>query len=920
MLLALVRSDTKRDFNSYKKQTLLRRVHRRMGLHRITSLPDYTERLRQDPDEIKALAADLTINVTGFFRDPEAWNILAQKVIAPLVQERAADLTIRVWVPACSTGEEAYTIAMLFAEHADAAKKAFDLKIFATDVTDGVLSSARAGQYPGSIAADLAEERLQRFFEKQDDTYSIRKMLREAIIFAPQNLLQDPPFSRLDLISCRNLLIYLEPEFQQRVLALFHFALREGGHLFLGPAETISGQEDLYQPVSKKWRIYRRIGPTRHDVVDFPLVGTTDLGGDANASRATAVAEPQMRSSELMAQALLDRYAPASALIDARSRVHYLRGPTEDYLRPPSGEPTDQLLAMARDGLRMPLRAAVRKALDENREVTTDARVRRSVSLHPVRIVVAPLKTGQDAARRLLVTFVERAIATEAAAPAEVGRRPSEEQLQAELDTAREDLRLTIEQMEAANEELKASNEEIRSINEELQASNEEMETSKEELQSLNEELNTVNNQLQAKLGELEARTDDLNNLLNGTDVATLFLDRALCIRWFTPAMKALLELLPTDIGRPISHFAQKFSGGDLVEDARRVIERLLPSNTEVTDDLRRWYIRHIVPYRTQNNRIDGVVVTFTEITERKRSEQAAHGAKEYAESIVDTVREPLLVLTPDLKVQSANESFFRTFQVSREQTQDRPLYELGNRQWDIPQLRRLLDEVLPNDHQFNDFEVEHAFEGIGRRTMLLNGRRLDTAQLILLAIQDITERRRGEQERELLARELNHRVKNILAVVQSLAMQTDPDPFGRGVPRRLRRSPFGDGACAQPLARRTVARRRSQAAGRAGAPGVPGRPPGYDRDRWRARAAHRQSEPGPQPDPARAGHQRREVRRAGALRGTGTCVMAGRRRQSRPAPTSALGGARRACSRTARREGLRHAADRAGVHLRIGR
>jgi two-component system, chemotaxis family, CheB/CheR fusion protein len=320
-------------------------------------------------------------------------------------------------------------------------------------------------------------------------------------------------------------------------------------------------------------------------------------------------------------------------------------------------------------------------------------------------------------------------------------------------------LRLTIEQMEAANEELKASNEEL--------------ETSKEELQSLNEELNTVNNQLQAKLGELEARTDDLNNLLNGTDVATLFLDRALCIRWFTPAMKALLELLPTDIGRPISHFAQKFSGGDLVEDARRVIERLLPSNTEVTDDLHRWYIRHIVPYRTQKNWIDGVVVTFTEITERKRSEQAVHGAKEYAESIVDTVREPLLVLTPDLRVRSANESFFRTFQVNPGETQDKPLYELGNRQWDIRQLRRLLEEVLSTNQQFTDFEVEHNFETIGRRAMLLNARKLDRAQLILLAIEDISERRRGEQERELLARELNHRVKNILAVAQSLAMQT---------------------------------------------------------------------------------------------------------------------------------------------------
>jgi two-component system CheB/CheR fusion protein len=379
-----------------------------------------------------------------------------------------------------------------------------------------------------------------------------------------------------------------------------------------------------------------------------------------------------------------------------------------------------------------------------------------------------------DDPRRLLVSFFERDVRSEAGAPPEVEETADENQLQADLEAAREDLRLTVEQMEASNEELKASNEEIRSINEELQASNEELETSKEELQSLNEELNTINSQLQAKVGELEARTDDLNNLLNSSDVATLFLDRNLCIRWFTPSMKALLELLPTDVGRPISHFAQRFKGGDLLEDARRVLERLLPSDAEVMDDLGRWYIRHVVPYRTGTDRIDGVVVTFTDITARKHAEDEVQRAREFAESIVDTVREPLLVLTPELKVLSANESFYRAFQVGREETQDQLLYELGNRQWNIPQLRRLLDEVLPADQKFAEYEVEHDFETIGHRAMLLNARKLDQAQLILLAIEDITERKRGERERELLSRELSHRVKNILAVAQALAMQTD--------------------------------------------------------------------------------------------------------------------------------------------------
>jgi two-component system, chemotaxis family, CheB/CheR fusion protein len=773
-LLTLVRTETGRDFGSYRKRTVLRRIHRRMGLHRIESLPSYFERLRDDTDEIKALAADLTINVTGFFRDPEAWSTLSNKVIAPLVRERPTDSSIRVWVPGCSTGEEAYSMAMLIVEHADAVNKTFDLKVFATDVAEGVLAPARAGIYPASISQDVTPELLERWFEPENDTYFISKALRDTITFAPQNLLQDPPFSRLDLVSCRNLLIYLEPDIQKRLLGLFHFALREGGHLFLGSAETISGQEDLFQAVSTKWRIYRRLGPTRHDVADFPLIEPIDAPLAAGAERVTS-APPRPSAGELMDRALLERYAPASALIDRHFRVHYLRGPTEDYLRPPSGEPSYNLISMAREGLPSALRAAVRRAIEQGQETTSEARVRRSRTLHPVRFVVAPLRLGRDdEARPLLVSFFEREPKPDAGAPAGAGEQVDESHLQADLDATREDLRLTVEQMEAANEELKASNEEIRSINEELQASNEELETSKEELQSLNEELNTVNSQLQAKVGELEARTDDLNNLLNSSDVATLFLDRSLCIRWFTPSMSALLELLPRDIGRPIAHFAQRFRGGDLLEDARRVLDRLLPSDAEIVDDLGRWYIRHILPYRTANDRIDGVVITFTEITERKRREREVQDAKEFAEAIVEAVRFPLVVLDPDLRVKAANGAFYETFQVARAETEGVLLSQLGNRQWNVPNLLQLLAKVLPESREIVGFEVEHDFERIGGRTMIVHARPLDGARLVLLGMVDITERKRSEDEKDLLARELSHRVKNILAIVQALAVQAD--------------------------------------------------------------------------------------------------------------------------------------------------
>jgi chemotaxis methyl-accepting protein methylase len=344
-LLSVLRTQTNLDFRPYRRRTLLRRTHRRMGLHQIEHLSAYLERLRGDPKEARALARDLTINVSGFFRDPQAWKILDERVITPLVRERDANSAIRIWVPGCATGEEAYSLSMLIAERAQEARKTFDVRIFATDVSDHILPTARAGLYPASIAADVGADRLERFFAVEDDSYQIKKSLRDAITFAPQNLLQDPPFSRLDLISCRNVLIYLETEVQRKLLALFHFALRENGHLFLGPAETISGQEGLFQPLSKKWRIYRRLGPTRHDIVDFPLVGIDEVSSVAYQPHETPPHERRGQTLNPFQRTLLERYAPASVLIDRHFGAHAFHGPTGDYLQQPGGEPTANLLA-----------------------------------------------------------------------------------------------------------------------------------------------------------------------------------------------------------------------------------------------------------------------------------------------------------------------------------------------------------------------------------------------------------------------------------------------------------------------------------------------------------------------------------------------------------------------------------------------
>ena len=768
-LLTLVRMQTKRDFGSYKKATLLRRVHRRMGLHRIDTLPHYLDRLRNDPGEVKALAADLTINVTGFFRDPEAWDVLAERVIAPLVRERASDRAIRVWVPGCSTGEEAYSIAMLLIEQAEAVGKSFDVKLFATDVAESVLPLARAGHYPSSIALDIGEARLERFFELQDDVYKVRKTLRELITFAPQSLLQDPPFSHLDLISCRNLLIYIEPAAQRQVLAVFHFALQPDGHLFLGPAENVTGLEELFQPVSKKWRIYRRLGPTRHDLVEFPAVRARDL--TISGMLEPTLPAPRVPARELLDQALVERYALASVLVDPHHRVHYFRGPVENYLGPPSGEPTHNLLAIARPGLQGPLRAAITKAMAEGQEIVTHAAVQYDGAARPVQLVVTPLKTVREAPR-LMVSFSERAVAADGDALAASEPAAGNRQLQDELDTAREDLRLTVEQLEVSNEELKASNEEIRSINEELQASNEELETSKEELQSLNEELNTVNNQLQAKVTELERHTNDLNNLLNGTDIATLFLDRQACIRWFTPMMKALLELLPTDIGRPISHLAPKFKDGDLAEDVRTVLTRLVVMDTEVMSDQGRWYLRRMVPYRTDDDRIDGVVVTFTDITGRKQAETALRANERRLRKVLETEAVGVVFFDAGGTVIDANEVFLRLTGYTRPEIEAR---KLTWRTMTPPEWVKLSEEQMDQlaaTGRLGPYEKEYLHKDSSRRWIMLAGASLDDGTFVKYCI-DISDRKHAEQERELLTRELSHRVKNMFAVVQALATQS---------------------------------------------------------------------------------------------------------------------------------------------------
>ena len=663
-ILAVLRTRTRHDFTGYKKPTVVRRVQRRMGLNQVTLFADYTKLLRQTPSEASGLVDDLLIHVTGFFRDPDAWDAMREKVIAPLVASRADDKGIRCWITACSSGEEAYTLGMLLLEAAEAAGKSFDIKIFATDMAERSLVHARAGIYPGGIESEMPPERLERFFEKDDSVYRVRRALREIVVFAPQNVLQDPPFSRMDIVSCRNLLIYLEPEVQRRVLNLLHFALVEGGALFLGSSETTAGADDLFDPIDKRARLFRRVGPTRHGQFEFPtptgFALTTLLGGvGAGRPGESERGEPRVaRASiaQMTQRALVERYTPPSIVVDRQFRIVYFHGRTEPFLDQPRGEPTRDLLTLARDSVRGPIRLALHAAVERQEpQAARDGVIETDTGPKRVTVRAAPLEVGPNNVY-YLVSFDEAP--EPRPVPAAAGGEPGSEQLQQELARTREDLQSTIEALQATNEEMKAANEEVTSVNEELQSTNEELETSKEELQSLNEELTTVNAQLQVKMEEAQATSNDLTSLLGSTDIAVIFLDPQFRIRRFTPAVKDLVELIAADVGRPLKDLNRKFRDADLLGDAQRVLERLVTVEREIASDSGRFYARRTLPYRTSDDRIAGVVVTFVDITARRAAEAAVRANEERLRRVIAIETVGVMFHRAGGQVYDANDAF----------------------------------------------------------------------------------------------------------------------------------------------------------------------------------------------------------------------------------------------------------------------
>jgi two-component system CheB/CheR fusion protein len=650
-ILAILRTRTRHDFSGYRKPTILRRIQRRMNLADCDGLGPYAVFLRENAPEVTALANDLMINVTGFFRDAEAWEALRTAVIAPLLAARTDGQPIRAWVSACASGEEPYTLAMILAEEMRKHERV-DVKIFATDTAERSLALARAGIYPGGIEADMSPARLERFFDRDEHTFRIKKEIRDMVVFAPQDILRDPPFSRLDICTCRNLLIYLEPETQRRVLSLLHFSLRDGGYLFLGNTESYTGSAALFELISKRWRIYRRTGTSQHRFAELPAFVSRVAGNGAPASEPVLAPAARPSATVALQRALLERYGPPTVVVDRNDHVAYFHGDTDRFLQQPVGEPTYDLMQLVRPPLRVAVQTALRTAMRDNQRAVSQTPPFPDLELPPIEVKAEPVIAGKSP-EYFMVSFrilKEAGAQAEASADqpatdiAEFARDPAS---MGELRMLRLELQNTTEAFEAANEELKAANEEATSMNEELQSTNEELETSKEELQSVNEELSTVNTQLQNKIALLEATTNDLANLLSSTDIAVIFLDAEFRVRRFTPAVNDLIDLRETDIGRPITELARKFSDEKMLADARAVLQKLVPVDREVRSNSGRSYLRRTLPYRTLENHIEGVVVTFIDIAARKGAEEEILAAKDRVQGVLEQMPTAVVIMQP---------------------------------------------------------------------------------------------------------------------------------------------------------------------------------------------------------------------------------------------------------------------------------
>jgi two-component system CheB/CheR fusion protein len=766
-IFILLRAQTSHDFCQYKPSTIHRRIERRMAVHQIETIDGYVAYLQQTPAEVEALFRDLLIGVTNFFRDPEAFQALEEQVIPKLFAGKPAGAVIRVWSPGCSTGEEAYSIAILLQERLEALKQSYKVQVFATDIDSRAIATARVGIYPASIAADISPERLARFFAAEPDgsAYRIHKDIRDMLVFSEQDVIKDPPLSKLDLISCRNFLIYMDMGLQKKLIPLFHYTLLPCGFLFLGISETVGEFGDLFAVLDRKLKLYQRKEDIHSAKRATPgrflqYMTAIDIALPRSAGKTADAGKPPLR--ELTEQALLQQVAPACALVNGQGDILYLHGRTGRYLEPAPGEAgINNILKMAREGLRLELTTALRRAASGNEIVRHPGlRVKTNGDFTTVNLAVRPVAAGPAVSSEppLYLVILEEAPPFDpeqpqmaAALQAGEGADGPDMEDDARIAALKQELRAKEEYLQTSNEELRAFNEEMQSVNEELQSTNEEIETSKEELQSVNEELATVNAELQTKVADLSRTNNDMNNLLAATGVDTVFVDHQLRILRFTPDATQIINLIPSDVGRPVAHLVSNLTGYDhLAADTQTVLDTLVPKEMEVRTRAGARYTMRIQPYRTPENMIEGAVITFVDITERKRAEEALRKTEERFRSIVETANEGIWYMNPDFHFTYINRAVTEILGYTPAEMIGRHLLDLIPEDERTDSLQRMADR---REGGHDTFERIYRHRNGSLRTVLVSA-----APVIadggfagsFAMLTDITERKRAEVRNEL--------------------------------------------------------------------------------------------------------------------------------------------------------------------------
>ena len=779
-VFAILRKRTGVDFRHYKQSTVKRRIARRMALLKIEGIERYIEVLTADQGELDTLYQDMLIKVTCFFREPASFQVLKDYVFPKIMQSRTQKEAVRLWVPGCSSGEEVYSLAIALLEFLGDNAGATPIQIFGTDISETALAKARSGVYIENIALDVSPERLRRWFVRIDRGYQISKDIREMCIFAKQNLTSDPPFSKIDLISCRNLLIYLDSVFQTRVMPIFHYAMKPSGFLMLGNAESVGTHHDLFELVDKKAKIYaKKPGGGSPNVVFGRVEEETPTERESSPVERRIVPDIQ-RAADLF---IVARFAPVGVLVDEELKIIQFRGATGDYLEPAPGRATFHLLKMARGNLSLELRGMLQEAKLSGRPIRKEG-IRfqaKEGSVREINLEAAPIRAESSAGYHFLVLFEEATAGAPAqeAAPSPISdERPHGielEELKRELAANKSYLQSTVEEAEAANEELKSANEEIMSSNEELQSTNEELETAKEELQSANEELTTVNEEVQTRNTELSLLNNDLNNFLSSVNVPVIMLGTDLRIRRFTPTTLRVFNLIPTDIGRPFSDIKPKVQVPHFDRLILEVIDTTTVHEQEVMDEEGRFYQLSIRPYWTPEKKIDGAVLVFVDINSIKRASLLLEESKIYAESIVEAVSDPLLVLGADFVIQRANAAYYRLFETNAKQTENRSLFALDKSQWDVPALRQLLKGTFGGRKKWPAVEMREEFSRVGKLSLVVQARSIvrkgGEPPLILLTMADVTARKRAEAEKADLDAQLGKERALFEAILRQLGV-----------------------------------------------------------------------------------------------------------------------------------------------------